>query len=858
MQLHRRSCSAQTTARELDIRNNLTRVEAQARAELLSDLHYDVRLDLTTGDETFTSETSVTFKCRRPGSASFIEFIGPAISSAELNGKALPAGAFEGGRLRLENLAADNVLTLAGTASYMRDGTGLHRFQDPIDGRVYLHSQFATNDAHRAFACFDQPDLKATYAFQVKAPSDWVVVSNTPGEQDESGSWTFPTTKLMSTYLAAIVAGHYHSVHQDHRGIPLGIYCRQSLAEYLDPDEIFELTRQGFDFFEERFDYPYVFGKYDQLFVPEFSFGAMENTGCVTFTERYVFRSRVTEAIRKRRAETLLHEMAHMWFGDLVTMRWWNDLWLNESFATYMGNLAAAEATRFKTIWTTFALGYKASAKAQDQLPTTHPIVADIPDVESVILNFDAITYEKGGSVLKQLVAWVGQEAFFRGVQKYFKRHEYGCTELADFLAALEESSGRDLKSWSKVWLEQAGVNTISVDAVLEDGHIKSGALVQEAPSEHPTLRPHRLRVGLFDVEGTALKRRSSVELDVEGSRTVVSQLAGERVTDLFLVNDDDLTYTKVRLDGRSLKTLRTHLRGLDDELARALAWSNLWDMVRDAQLRARAYVAISLGNVDVETDASIVALLQGQIVTAIETYGDPANRAATRETLARAAYERLSRMEPASDLQLLWTSTFIGAARSRDDVEWLRGLLDGRTKVDGLTVDFAIRWSVVSALATIGAAGEDLISAELERDPTDQGQRAAASARAARPLPEAKAEAWAAITGAGESLAMRRAVADGFHRPDQEALLTAFVQPYFDSLLPIWNAHPIGQGLDIVQAAYPRMVVTQSVVDLADRWLARDLPGPIRRSLLEAQDGTKRALRARAFDGKAAPSPNT
>jgi aminopeptidase N len=806
-------------------------------------------LDLTTGDETFASDTTVKFKCRRPGAAAFIEFIGPAISRAELNGKALPARAFDGGRLQLEGLAADNVLTVSAAASYMTDGTGLHRFQDPVDGRIYLHSQFASYDAHRAFACFDQPDLKATYAFNVKAPADWVVVSNTAAAHANGATWSFPTTKVMSTYLAAIVAGHYHSVHDDHRGIPLGIYCRQSLADYLDPDEIFELTRQGLDYFEERFRYPYMFGKYDQLFVPEFSAGAMENCGCVTFTEAYVFRSRVTEGARMRRAETLLHEMAHMWFGDLVTMRWWDDLWLNETFATYMGNLANVEATRFKNAWTSFALGYKARAKAQDQLPTTHPIVADIPDIESVLLNFDFITYEKGGAVLKQLVAWLGEDAFFQGVEAYFKRHEYGNTELKDFLAALEEASGRDLKSWSRLWLEQAGVNTISAQLEIRDGHIEAAGLVQEAPALHPTLRPHRLRIGLFDVVGTALKRRRAVEVAIDGAMTAVPQLKGERVPDLLLVNDDDLTYTKVKLDQRSLKTLRDHLRGLDDELARALAWGDLWDMARDAQLRARDYVDISLANIDVETDAAIVGSLLGRMVSCIDAYGAPANRAAIRATLARAAKERLARIPAASDLQLLWANALIGAARDSADVAWVRGLLDGSTTLDGLAVDFEVRWSAVDTLATIGAAGPDLIDAELQRDPTDQGRRAAVRARAARPLPEAKAEAWAAVTGEGVSLAMRRAIARGFHRADQEALLSAYVQPYFDSLLPIWSSQVIEEALEFVESMYPKMVVTQDVVDVTDIWLARDLPGPIRRSLLESQDEIKRALRARAFD---------
>ena len=815
---------------------------------LISDIHYDVRLDLTNGDETFGSDTTVTFRCRRPGTATFIEFIGPAISRAELNGKPLPAAAFDGGRLQLASLADENTLTVSATASYMHDGTGLHRFQDPVDGRVYLHSQFASYDAHRVFACFDQPDLKATYAFQVKAPADWVVVSNTPGKR-KGAMWTFATTKAMSTYLAAIVAGHYHSVHQDHRGIPLGLYCRQSLMKYLDQDEIFELTRQGLDFFEKRFGYPYMFGKYDQLFVPEFSAGAMENAGCVTFNENYVFRSRVTEGARMRRCETILHEMSHMWFGDLVTMRWWDGLWLNETFATYMGNLGNVEATRFKNSWTSFAMGDKAEAKAQDQLPTTHPIVADIPDVESVLLNFDAITYEKGGAALKQLVAWVGEDAFFRGVEAYFKRYEYGNTELADFLRALEEASERDLKSWSRDWLEQAGVNTISARLVTEGARIKSATLVQDASPEHPTLRPHRLRIGLFDLEGKGLVKRRSVELDIQGASTPVPQLAGEQIPDLLLVNDDDLTYTKITLDERSLATLKTHLRGLDDPLARALLWEALWDMVRDAQLRVADYVEVSLANIDVETDAAIAGSLIGRMTGAIERYGDPRKRAALRDEVAQGAKERLSRLAPAGDLQLLWATAFIRSARQPDDVAWVQGLLDGNTKLDGLNVDFAIRWSVVNALATIGAAGEELIAAELERDPTDQGRRAAASARAARPLAEAKAEAWAAVTGDELSLAMKRAIAGGFHRADQEEVLSAFVQPYFDNLLPIWEGKVIEEALGFIKSMYPDMVVTQEVVDLTDAWLARDLPGPARRSLLESQDDLKRALRGRAFN---------
>ena len=807
-----------------------------------------MRLDLTTGSEAFGSDTTVTFRCSQPGADTFIEFIGPAVIHAELNGHALPGDAFDGGRLTLTGLGSNNTLTVSGTANYMTDGTGLHRFQDPVDGRVYTHSQFATYDAHRAFACFDQPDLKATYTFQVTAPPDWVVVSNTPSRRTGDVSY-FPKTKPMSTYLAAIVAGHYGSVHEEHRGIPLGIYCRQSLMEYLDPDELFELTRQGLDYFEERFGYPYMFGKYDQLFVPEFSAGAMENAGCVTFTEAYVFRSRVTEALRMRRSETLLHEMAHMWFGDLVTMRWWDGLWLNETFATYMGNLANVDATRFKNSWTTFAMSYKAKAKAQDQLPTTHPIVADIPDVESVLLNFDPITYEKGGAALKQLVAWVGEDAFFKGVHEYFKRHEWGNTELTDFLAPLEEASGRDLKAWSKVWLEQAGVNTISAKIAANGERIKSATLVQAAPPDHPTLRPHRLRVGLFDIQGNALVRRKSVELDIEGASTPVPQLAGEAVPDLVLVNDDDLTYTKIDLDERSLATLKTHLAGLEDGLARAVLWEALWDMVRDAKLRVADYLDLTLANIDVETDAAIAGSLIGRMTGAVERYGAPKLRHELRARIAKGAKERMGRMAPGTDLQLLWASAFIGMAREPEDVTWVRGLLDGTTKLDGLQVDYAVRWSAVNALATNGESVDALIDAELEADPTDQGQRAAAAAQAARPTKEAKAQAWAAVTSHGPSLAMKRAIASGFHRADQEELLSAYVKPYFDGVMSSWEGFVIEEALGFIGSMYPHTVITQDVVTATDKFLAKDVPGPIKRSLLESQDDTKRALIARKFN---------
>jgi aminopeptidase N len=817
-----------------------------------------VHWDFTTGDENFESETTVTFLCRRPGESTFIEFSGPAVHLAELNGHRVGAH-LEGGRLRLDGLAGENSVRVRATGSFNRDGTGISWFRDPVDGRTYLHSQFAEHATYLGYACFDQPDLKATFAFSARTPAGWVAVSNTAGDRGADGVWTFPTTPVISTYITAIVAGEYHAIHRDHRGIPLGLYCRRSLAQYLDPREIFEITGQGFDFFERRFGHRYPFRKYDQLYIPEFASGAMENMACVTHNERMIYRSKVTDAQRIYRAETILHEMAHMWFGDLVTMKWWDDLWLNESFAEYMGYLGTAQATRFKTAWMEFANDTKAAARRQDQLPTTHPIVADIPDVESVALNLDRITYNKGAAALQQLVAWVGEDAFFSGVEQYFTDHAYGNTELTDFLAALEKTSGRDLRAWSRGWLETAGVNTLEAVLEIEGGAIRSAALRQSAPADHPTLRAHRLRVGLFDLaDDGRLKRRRAVELDIDGAETPIPELAGERAPDLVLVNDQDLTYCKVRFDGGSLETLRRHLRDIEDPLARALAWGALWDMARDAELRARDYIALSLDHVLAEAaDASTLESLISRIENAVNSFSEPAHRPAARSLLAQASKDHMGGSKPGGDAQLLWTLTFIDAARALPDVAWVQGLLEGQTRLEGLAVDFNVRWSAVKALATIGGADEEVIAEELRREPTDEGQKRAAAARAARPLPGAKQWAWDAVIHDGvPSLSMKLAIAQGFHHVDHHRLLSAFVKPYFDSLMSLWESHDSEEAIDIARATYPRAVITQEVVDATDAALANDLPPPLRRTLLESQDAIKRALRAQAFDSAGTDSP--
>jgi aminopeptidase N len=835
---------------------NLTRDEARARAAIIRDASYDVTLDLTVGEATFTSTTTARFTCTEPGAETFLDLIAPSVQSITLNGQPIdPATAFDGDRIALTGLAASNELVVVADAAYMHTGVGLHRFTDPVDKQVYLYTQFETFDAHRVYACFDQPDIKAIFTLSALAPANWVVVSNMPAvespDRADGGWWRFAPSPRMSPYITAIVAGPYASVFDKHGDIDLGIYCRESLAEFLDPDEIFTITKQGFSWFEENFDYPYPFGKYDQLFVPEFNAGAMENAGAVTFLEDYVFRSKVTDAARERRAETILHEMAHMWFGDLVTMRWWDDLWLNESFATYASVLCQVLATRFTGGWTTFANVEKTWAYKQDQMPSTHPVVADIVDIEAVEVNFDGITYAKGASVLKQLVAWVGQDRFLSALRAYFKKHEYGNTTLSDLLAELESASGRDLSSWSKEWLETAGVNTLR--AVFEtdsSGAFTSFAVHQEAHPEWPTLRSHRVAIGLYSASGDGLERTDRLELDVVGSVTEVSELVGRAQPDLVLVNDDDLTYCKVRLDPRSLATVTERLGDLPDSLPRALCWAAAWDMTRDGELPARDYVRLVLRNIGTETEVGVVQTLIAQSMGAIQSFGDPAARPAGYDSLASAAWDHLLAAEPAGDHQLAWARAFVSSARG-PLVDRVLGLLNGTETVPGLAIDAELRWHIVRNLAARGAISDEVITAEAERDPTAAGARHAVAARAARPTEAAKAEAWASIVDDPKlPNAMLSATMSGFLQHDQDALLQPYVSRYFESVERVWAERTNEVAINIVTSMYPSVLVSQETVDATDAYLKSGNAVPaIRRLLVEGRDGVARALRARAVD---------
>ena len=842
--------------------SNLTRDEAAARSALITVASCEVDLDLTSGSETFVSVSVLRFDCAEPGASTFVDLTAPAVREITLNGAPVGAEAFDGDRITLDGLAGDNVLRVVAECAYSRSGEGLHRFTDPADDRVYLYSDLETFDAHRVYACFDQPDMKASYELSVTAPADWLVVSNmAPESTMEAGQalrWHFPPTPVLPTYITAVAAGPYHVVRGEHDGIPLGVYCRQSLAEHLDADEILEVTRQGFDFFHQTFGITYPFGKYDQLFVPEFKEGAMENAGCVTFLEAYIFRSRVTDFAREARGETILHEMAHMWFGNLVTMRWWDDLWLNESFATWAGTLAEAEGTRWASAWTTFAQLYKAWAYRQDQLPSTHPIAADIPDIHAVEVNFDGITYAKGASVLKQLVAYVGRENFLAGVRKYFDAHAWGNATLADLLAALEDTSGRDLASWSAQWLQAAGVNTLRASySVGEDGRFTEFAVEQEAPASHPMLRSHRIAIGLYDLTPAGLSRRSRMETDVAGPRTVVPELAGQARPDLVLVNDDDLTYAKIRLDDHSLRTLVEHIGSFTDSLPAALCWAAAWDMCRDGEMAARDYVRLVMSGISSVADISVVQTLLGQASQAARRFADPGWQATGLALMADTLRDLLFAAEPGSDAQLAYVRAFAGAATSDEDLAQLTGLIDGSVQLDGLSVDTDLRWALLVRLVSRGGGprnfGVPEIEAELERDATDAGERHAATCRAAIPTAEAKREAWRLLTGGELTIAMFRAVLAGFADLDQPELVQPYREEFFAVVGDVWREWSSAMAQDFVGGIYTVCAISPETVEVTDAYIDRaDPPAALRRLLNEGRDDVLRALRCQARDRQA------
>ncbi|MFY0408930.1 aminopeptidase N [Solicola sp. PLA-1-18] len=842
---------------------NLTREEARTRAALVTATSYDVALDLTHSETHFWSTTTLRFTSTETGASTFVDLVDAQDPQITLNGEPVDAAtAYADSRIALSGLQAENELVVSTALPFSHAGEGLHRFVDPVDGRVYLYTQFEVADARRVFADFEQPDLKSVFTFHVTAPAGWQVVSNSATPEPEAAgdgvaTWHFAPTLTMSTYIAAIIAGEYDTVRDTYTGafddIPLGILVRRSLAEHLDADEIFEITKQGFGFFEDVFEMGYPFGKYDQAFVPEYNMGAMENAGAVTLRDEYVFRSRQTSSSYSSRANTILHEMAHMWFGDLVTMRWWDDLWLNESFAEWAASFAQAKATKYPEAWTSFTNSRKNWAYRQDQLSSTHPIAADNFDLHAVESNFDGITYAKGASTLKQLVAWVGEDDFLAGLRAYFSRHAFGNTDLGDLLVELEKASGRDLQAWTQEWLRTSGVNTMRARfATDDDGVFTSFVIEQEAAEAFPTLRRHRIAVGLYERTADGLVRRERVETDVEGASTEVAELVGLRRPDLVLLNDDDLAYAKIRLDERSLSTLTESISELPDSLARALCWGAAWDMTRDAEMTARDYVTLVLAGVGTETDLTAVGSLLAQARTAVSLYSAPEHRdelAARWETGLRGL---LDSAQAGSDHQLALLRSYAASARSADATGFVADVLAGRTEVPGVSLDADLRWTLVTALARAGVADDAAIDDELRLDDTISGREHAAAARAIRPTAEAKADAWEAVVGDGEPLPneTERSIALAFQVSGQGDVLEPYVDRFLEVAPAVFARKGVWRASVVLLNMFPRANPTREILAKVDARLADEsVDAGTRRYLGEGRDDLVRALAAQEFD---------
>ncbi|MGG7099967.1 aminopeptidase N [Rhodococcus sp. 24CO] len=821
---------------------NLNRSEVILRSSAVSVTGYRVELDLRSAVDPAVStfRTITTIDMTSTVDSTWLDFIGRSVESVEVNSRRI-AVEYDGARIALNGLSDVNVVQVVALAEYSRSGEGLHRFVDDADGQTYLYTQYEPADARRVFACFEQPDMKAPFTFVVTAPQSWEVLSNQVPVQTDSNAAgsktvTFAPTLPISTYITAVAAGPYHRVSSAwSRGdltVELGVLCRASLARYLDADDVFEVTRQGLDFYAEAFDYPYPFGKYDQIFVPEYNLGAMENPGLVTFTESYVFRGKATAEQYQRRANTILHEMAHMWFGDLVTMVWWDDLWLKESFADFMGSLVSVEATRFTDAWVAFAIKRKAWAYLQDQLPTTHPIVADIVDLEAAKLNFDGITYAKGASVLKQLVAFVGRDAFFEASRKYFRANAFGNTRLVDFLDALSATSGRDMRDWSRAWLETTGVSTLTFEA---------GELVQTDP------RPHRLAVGVYNYGDTGdLVRTARIEVDISAERTPIDVPAGP----LILLNDDDLTYAKIRLDAASLATVESSLERVVDPLARGLILSSLWNSVRDGELSVFRYLAVAEQSGPSEPDLAILSSITADAQFAIVHYVPSELRSSAAAGWLATAWKAMFESEPESGRQLAWARACAAAAALDDSrAEALRAILLGESPGPiGLALDPDLRWSMWIALAATGFAEPSDLDRELSSDGTSAGKIAHARGLASLPTAATKERVWqAATTDVTLSNDHLDAMIGGFKAGVDFTLIEGYSSDYFASLRTWWSGRSIEIARRLVNGLFP----ASGDLSAVDQWLDAnaDAPASLRRLVLEKRDNLARDLRVQAFN---------
>ncbi len=847
---------------------NITRAEAVSRFEVVANPKYTVALTIDGTGDTYSCVTSINFDAKN-GAETWLDLISPLVDSIWLNGTELKVSeVFDGTRIKLANLKEKNSVQVKANCSYMNTGEGLHRHIDPVDNEVYIYTQFEVADSRRVFPVFEQPDIKGTLALTVTAPSKWTLISNSPTPAsvkitEEISTWSFAVTPTMSSYLYALCAGPYFKKTDIYKGkfgsYPLAVFVRPSLAEFLDHEEIFEITKQGFAWFEEKFQVGYPFPKYDQIFVPEFNAGAMENVGCVTFRDEYIFRSRTTRTAYETRANTILHEMAHMWFGDLVTMKWWNDLWLNESFAEWAAHWASTGATKYNEAWTLFHVQRKAWAYRQDQLPSTHPIAANMPDLDSVYENFDGITYAKGASALRQLVAWVGEENFLKGLKAYFDKHAWKNTELTDLLSELSISSGRDLESWTKLWLQSSGATLLRPQIQTDADNVITNATIQQEPPSAPpglppVLRPHRLVVGTYEKQGTELVRTNRFEIDVEGKETKVNELIGLKRPALILVNDDDLTYAKIRLDDFSLNTATKEIALIESSLSRALIWGAVWDMVRDGEVGTGKYLDLVLAGLAAETDIGLVQQVLMQCRSAIDVYADRKNRISYNTKFADGLQSLLAKSENGSDHQLALVRSFSAVATTDLQINRVAEILDGKEKIQGLNIDTDLRWTLLRRLVVMGKRDLEAIEEELKRDDTAMGREHAAGAKAAIPTLEAKQIAWTLVT-TNESLPNSEihSALGGLSYIDHAEIMKNFIDKYFESVATLWNSrtHEIGQSL--VTGLFPISNITQEVIEKSDKFLAqnKELAVGARRIIIEQRDALARALRAQEVDLK-------
>jgi aminopeptidase N len=812
----------------------LSQREAAARSAEISDVHYAVELDLTLGERTFATSTVMRFQTCSESASVFLDFAGEA-ESIECNGRELGPCAQHGSRVRLDVRRGENTVRVIGSASYSRTGEGLHRFQDPLDGQVYLHTKFEPFAAHKVYACFDQPDLKATVDLTVTADARWVVIANTAHEQppspagDGRSTWRFGRTPPLPPYLVAFAAGPFRALRSSHHGLPLALYARNSLFQELTDDapELFEVISRGLDFYRRLFDLPYPFTKYDHVFAPEYAFGGMEHPGCVTLNERLVFRHRVTEEARRRRADILLHEMAHMWFGDYVTMRWWDDLWLNESFATMMAVVAQAEATRYGEGWTAFAHHALPEARHADQVPTSHAIRVETADTDAARSNLGPIVYLRGAAVLRDLAQRVGWESFVAGVRTFLRTHAWGNAGLDDFVAALRQASNEEVYQWVDEWLLRPGVNTVEVSR-----HAGGMRVAQLADPRVPP-RHLSLRLAAFDEQDARLAPRRYVRVSLRpDERERELDVFGGRSADLLVPNDDAVSHVKIRLDATSRQTALRSLSTLDDRRARAVVWGALWDDVLDARLPARSYASAVLTHGTLESDVGVLDVLMERAVRAVEVYGDPSNRCRMLDVVASRLREHVAGAAAGSDRQLVLARALVGVVQA-DGHELLSAIVRGRSPWPELDVDRDLRWRALLRLASTGGDIDGLLAVAMEADPGDSGHRNALMAQAARPTRAAKHEAWTRLFSDRFSLAERKAIMAGLRQPGQEAALTPYADRYVRALENMAGAAAPEFVLAFARALYPRFTnVEHSVLAGTDDLLENT---PLAASVLKA-----------------------